>query len=206
MKIELLGKENYDTKKLQAQAILDKNDLWEFVSRPRKHKFIADGSIKPQKAWLVAKEFLQIPNVDFRETYAPVTRLSFINKILSVSANYGLTAHKLDFMYANVDEETEEEIYMEILEKLVEVLKCTKMKPNLDRKVCRIKEAYGLKAPSCDPTVYFERQGTEMTVAAIYGDEVIIASNNTGRLNQLKENLAKSKTYGFLSIISISFI
>ncbi|KRZ04673.1 Retrovirus-related Pol polyprotein from transposon TNT 1-94 [Trichinella zimbabwensis] len=30
VKIELLGKENYDTWKLQAQAILDKNDLWEF--------------------------------------------------------------------------------------------------------------------------------------------------------------------------------
>ncbi|KRZ04682.1 Copia protein [Trichinella zimbabwensis] len=105
-----------------------------------------NGWIKPRKAWLLAKKFLQTPNVDFRDTYAPVTRLSFIRKILSISANYGLTAHKLDFMYANVDEETEEEIYMEILEKLVEVLKCSKVKPNLDGKVGRIKKVvYGLK-------------------------------------------------------------
>ncbi|KRZ64660.1 Retrovirus-related Pol polyprotein from transposon TNT 1-94, partial [Trichinella sp. T8] len=37
---------------------------------------------------------------------------------------------------------------------------------------------YGLKATSGDPCVYFERRGRELTIAAIYVDDVIIASNN----------------------------
>ncbi|KRZ01547.1 Copia protein, partial [Trichinella zimbabwensis] len=100
MKIELLGKENYDTKKLQAQAILNKNrslGICQASLKAQGDRLPMNGSIKPQKARLVAKKFLQTPNVDFRETYAPVTRLSFRRKILSISANYGLTAHKLNF-------------------------------------------------------------------------------------------------------------
>jgi hypothetical protein len=38
-RIELLGKDNYDTWKLQMQAVLTKNDLWEYVN---------GGMVKPE--------------------------------------------------------------------------------------------------------------------------------------------------------------
>ncbi|KRX56900.1 Retrovirus-related Pol polyprotein from transposon TNT 1-94 [Trichinella sp. T9] len=217
------SKEWLEAMKREYEALV-KNNTWEIVNRPQRQKVIAcqwvyntkfnaDGSIKQRKARLVAKGFLQRPNIDFHETYAPVARLSSIRTILAISANYGLIAHQLDFVSAYLNGEIEEEIYMEIPEKLDEVLKCSKVKQNLDGKVCRIRKAlyglkqsgrqwyrkldeklsqYGLKATSGDPCVYFERRGRELTIAAIYVDDVIIASNNNARLDELKKALAKS--------------
>ncbi|KRZ93244.1 Retrovirus-related Pol polyprotein from transposon TNT 1-94 [Trichinella sp. T8] len=45
VKIELLGKENYDTWKLQAQAVLVKNDLWEFVNSTKRRPKIAKADL-----------------------------------------------------------------------------------------------------------------------------------------------------------------
>ncbi|KRZ07267.1 Retrovirus-related Pol polyprotein from transposon TNT 1-94 [Trichinella pseudospiralis] len=197
------SKEWLEAMKREYDALV-KSNTWEIVSRAQKQKRIAR---------LVAKGFQQRPNIDFHETYASVARLSSIRTILAISANYGLTAHQLDFVSAYLNEEIEEEIYMQIPEKFGEVLKCSKVKQNLEGKVCRIRKAlyglkqsgcqwyrkldeklsqYGLKATSGDPCVYFERRERELTIAAIYVDDVIIASNNTARLNELKKTLAKS--------------
>ncbi|KRY26977.1 Retrovirus-related Pol polyprotein from transposon TNT 1-94, partial [Trichinella spiralis] len=188
------SKERLEAMKREYEALV-RDNTWEIVNRPQRQKVItcqwvyntkfnADGSIKQRKARLVAKGFLQRPNIDFHETYAPVARLSSIRTILAISANYGLIAHQLDFVSAYLNGKIEEEIYIEIPEKLDEVLKCSKVKQNLDGK--------GLKTTSGDPCVYFERRGRELTIAAIYVDDVIIASNNTARLNELKKALAKS--------------
>ncbi|KRX41523.1 Retrovirus-related Pol polyprotein from transposon TNT 1-94 [Trichinella murrelli] len=212
------SKEWLEAMKREYEALV-KNNTWEIVNRPQRQKVItcqwfnADGSIKQRKTRLIAKRFLQRPNIDFHERYAPVARLSSIRTILAISANYGLIAHQLDFVSAYLNGEIEEEIYMEIPEKRDEVLKCSKVKQNLDGKVCRIRKSlyglkqsgrqwykkldeklsqYGLKATSGDPCVYFERPGRELAIAAIYVDDVIIASNNTARLNELKKALAKS--------------
>ncbi|KRY65173.1 Retrovirus-related Pol polyprotein from transposon TNT 1-94, partial [Trichinella pseudospiralis] len=217
------SKEWLEAMKREYDALV-KSNTWEIVSRAQKQKVItwqwvyntkfnADGSIKQRIARLVAKGFQQRPNIDFHETYASVARLSSIRTILAISANYGLTAHQLDFVSAYLNEEIEEEIYMQIPEKFGEVLKCSKVKQNLEGKVCRIRKAlyglkqsgcqwyrkldeklsqYGLKATSGDPCVYFERRERELTIAAIYVDDVIIALNNTARLNELKKTLAKS--------------
>ncbi|KRX69779.1 Retrovirus-related Pol polyprotein from transposon TNT 1-94 [Trichinella sp. T6] len=195
------SKEWFEAMKREYEALV-KNNTWEIVNRPQRQKVITC-------QW----GFLQRPNIDFHERYAPVARLSSIRTILAISANYGLIAHQLDFVSAYLNGEIEEEIYMEIPEKRDEVLKCSKVKQNLDGKVCRIRKSlyglkqsgrqwykkldeklsqYGLKATSGDPCVYFERRGRELAIAAMYVDDVIIASNNTARLNELKKALAKS--------------
>ncbi|KRY44405.1 Retrovirus-related Pol polyprotein from transposon TNT 1-94 [Trichinella britovi] len=195
------SKEWLEAMKREYEALV-KNNTWEIVNRPQRQKVITC-------QW----GFLQRPNIDFHERYAPVARLSSIRTILAISANYGLIAHQLDFVSAYLNGEIEEEIYMEIPEKRDEVLKCSKVKQNLDGKVCRIRKSlyglkqsgrqwykkldeklsqYGLKTTSGDPCIYFERRGRELAIAAIYVDDVIIASNNTARLNELKKALAKS--------------
>ncbi|KRZ83002.1 Retrovirus-related Pol polyprotein from transposon TNT 1-94 [Trichinella sp. T8] len=124
------SKEWLEAMKREYEALV-KNNTWEIVNRPQRQKVItcqwvyntkfnADGSIKQRKARLVAKGFLQRSNIDFHETYAPVARLSSIRTILAISANYGLIAHQLDFVSAYLNGEIEEEIYMEIPEKLDE--------------------------------------------------------------------------------------
>ncbi|KRZ66491.1 hypothetical protein T08_10881, partial [Trichinella sp. T8] len=59
VKIELLGKENYDTWKLQAQAILVKNDLWEFVNgTKRRPKIVKDdeSSLEAAQKWDISDQ------------------------------------------------------------------------------------------------------------------------------------------------------
>ncbi|KRX89162.1 hypothetical protein T4E_6876 [Trichinella pseudospiralis] len=51
---------------------------------------------------------------------------------MSISANYGFTAHKLDFVFANVYEEVQEGIYITV-------------KQNVDGKRCRIKKAHNIR-------------------------------------------------------------
>ncbi|KRY09156.1 hypothetical protein T01_8792, partial [Trichinella spiralis] len=59
VKIELLGKENYDTWKLQAQAVLVKNDLWEFVNgTKRRPKIVKDdeSSLEAAQKWDISDQ------------------------------------------------------------------------------------------------------------------------------------------------------
>ncbi|XP_003366966.1 conserved hypothetical protein, partial [Trichinella spiralis] len=76
VKIELLGKENYDTWKLQAQAVLVKNDLWEFVNgTKRRPKIVKDdeSSLEAAQKWDISDQkakadlILSISPLELRE-------------------------------------------------------------------------------------------------------------------------------------------
>ncbi|KRX92440.1 hypothetical protein T12_11268, partial [Trichinella patagoniensis] len=76
VKIELLGKENYDTWKLQAQAILVKNVLWEFVNgTKRRPKIVKDdeSSLDAAQKWDISDQkakadlILSISPLELRE-------------------------------------------------------------------------------------------------------------------------------------------
>ncbi|KAL1286216.1 Flavohemoprotein [Trichinella pseudospiralis] len=75
---------------------------------------------------------------------------------MSISANYGLTAHKLDFVFANV--------------------------PEVQYVWAESNQRFTL------------RRGTEMTVAAICSDDVIIALNNIANFPFI-EYLQTKKTF-----------
>jgi len=74
-------------------------------------KYHPDGPIEEYKARLVDKSFPQKPNLDYFDTFAPVTKISFIRVLL---APY---IHKLVIQQTNVkttflNGELEEEIFM----------------------------------------------------------------------------------------------
>lgn len=55
-RIELLSKDNYDTWRMQVEALLTKDDLWEYISRERvKPEPTAEGNENPlTEAWIIA--------------------------------------------------------------------------------------------------------------------------------------------------------
>eukprot|EP00253_Pinus_taeda_P007007 PITA_07007 len=74
-----------------------RNSAWEIVPRPEgksvvgqrwvyKVKQATDGSVEKYKARFVARGFSQIEGIDYEETFAPITRYSFIRTILALSA------------------------------------------------------------------------------------------------------------------------
>ena len=71
-----------------------------------------DGSIEKYKARLVAKGFPQKQNVDYFDTFAPVTRISYIRIFIALASIHKLFIHQMDVKITFLNGDLEEEIYM----------------------------------------------------------------------------------------------
>ena len=101
-----------------------KNQVWELVDLPPRHKTIgnkwvlkikrkADGSIDKYKAHLVAKGYTQREGIDYEETFSPVVRFVSIRLILTIVAHLDLELFQMDVKTAFLNGELDEEIYMD---------------------------------------------------------------------------------------------
>ena len=68
------------------------------------------------KARLVAKGFLQVPGVDFEETFVPVGRTTSFRILLSIAASANLEIYQADVEGAYLNGKITQEIYMEFPE------------------------------------------------------------------------------------------
>jgi hypothetical protein len=64
------------------------------------------------KACLIAKGFTQVPGVDFGETFSHVVKLTTIQVLLALAAQYDLEAHQLDVKTTFLNNYVDEEIYI----------------------------------------------------------------------------------------------
>ena len=67
-----------------------------------------DGSIEKYKARLVAKGFSQKQNVDYLDTFAPVTRISSIRILIALTSIHRLFIHQMDVKIAFLNGDLEE--------------------------------------------------------------------------------------------------
>ena len=83
------------------------NHTWELVELPPKVKPIGckwifkrklkpDGAIDKYKACLVVKGYKQKHNVDYFDTYSPVTRIASIRILFAIASIYKLVIHQMD--------------------------------------------------------------------------------------------------------------
>jgi len=72
-----------------------------------------DGTIARYKARLVAKGFTQTPNIDFKETFAPVVKPQTIKIVLTIALACGWPMHQLDANNAFLQGNLTEEVYMQ---------------------------------------------------------------------------------------------
>jgi hypothetical protein len=101
-----------------------KNDVWEVVPRPEvkstmtsrrlyKLKHVADGSIEKYKARFLALGFSQVEEVDYDETFVPVSRYTSIRAVISIAAEMGWKIHRMDVKTTFLNGLIEEEVYIE---------------------------------------------------------------------------------------------
>jgi hypothetical protein len=76
-------------------------------------KMRSDGTVEKYKARLVAKGYTQKEGEDYFDIYSPVVQLTTIRVLLSLAASHGLLIHQMDVKTAFLNEELEEEIYMD---------------------------------------------------------------------------------------------
>lgn len=101
-------------------------------------KFKLDGTIDKYKARLVTKGFKQQVDIDFFDTFSPVTRVTSIRLLIAVAAIRDLKIHQMDVKTTFLNGDLDEEIYMDQPEGFVE--------PGQESKVCKLtKSLYGLK-------------------------------------------------------------
>ena len=97
-----------------------------------------DGSIDTFKARIVVKDFKQKADLDFFDTFSPVTRITSIRLLIAIAAIFYLKIHQMDVKTTFLNEDLEEEIYMDQPEGFVE--------PAQESKECKLtKSLYGLK-------------------------------------------------------------
>ena len=126
-----------------------KNQTWELVNLPSrakpisykwifKRKDLPNGSIEKYKAKLVAKGFSQKQNIDYFDTFAPVTRISSIHILIALASTHRLFIHQMNVKTTFLNGDLEEEIYMLQHEGCIT--------PGQENKVCKLRKSlYGLK-------------------------------------------------------------
>ena len=107
----------------EIESIL-RNHTWELDDLPPgnkplgskwifKRKMKPDGTIDKYKAKLIVKGYREKEDLDYFDTYSPVTRITSIRMLIALAAVYDLKIHQMDVKTTFLNGELEEEIYME---------------------------------------------------------------------------------------------
>ncbi|MCO5582682.1 hypothetical protein L7F22_036581 [Adiantum nelumboides] len=95
------------------------NGTWQLVPAPPnrklvtckwllRKKFHADGSVSRYKARLVARDFTQIPGMDYSETFSPVLRITSFRVLIAIAALFGFLLHQMDVRTAFLNGDLQE--------------------------------------------------------------------------------------------------
>ena len=78
-----------------------------------RRKLKPDGTIEKFKARLVAKGFKQKEDIDFFDTFSPVTKITSIRLLIAIAAIYNLMVHQMNVKKIFFNGDLEEEIYID---------------------------------------------------------------------------------------------
>jgi hypothetical protein len=73
-----------------------------------KIKYAADGSVEKYKAIFLANGFSQVEEIDYEETFSPVSRYTSIRTIITLATYMGWKVHQMDVKTTFLNGEIEE--------------------------------------------------------------------------------------------------
>ncbi|GJW55566.1 retrovirus-related pol polyprotein from transposon TNT 1-94 [Tanacetum coccineum] len=160
------------------------------------------GRVLKNKARLVAQGFRQEEGINFKESFAPVTRIEAICIFIANVAHKNITIYQMDVKTAFLNGELKEEVYISQPEGFVDQYN--------PLHVYKLEKAlYGLKqAPrawydmlssflisqhfskgAVDPTLFTQQAGKDLLLVQIYFDDIIFASTNTAMCNEFANQM-----------------
>ena len=190
------------------------NGTWNLVKLPDgrkpvgckwifKTKCTSEGKIERYKARLVAKGYTQKPGEDYDQTFSPVARYSSIRALLAFAVQNNMIIHQMDVVTAFLNGTLDEEIYLEQPPGYI-----MEGKENL---FCELKQSlYGLKQSSrcwntvfkqhlesinfkqctANPCVFISSGGPNLTIIAVYVDDLIVITKIPETMKKIKDSLA----------------
>ncbi|GJW50290.1 ribonuclease H-like domain-containing protein [Tanacetum coccineum] len=101
----------------------DRLEVWELVPRPiyvmvialkwiYKVKLDEYGDVLKNKAWLVAKGYLQEEGIDFEESFSPVARIEAIRIFIANAATKNMIIYQMDVKTAFLNGDLQEEVFV----------------------------------------------------------------------------------------------
>ena len=168
-----------------------------------KKKIEPNGKIK-HKARLVIRGFKDKNTYDLKDTYAPVSRLVLIRAVLAIINKYDLDVCQMDVKTAFLNGKIEDEIYMEIPEgvnvsekfrrenvcKIERALYGLKISPKRwNERFTEVASKIGLTSHYDEPCLFTWRDGDKFLILLLYVDDMLIASNDLVKLEQIKLKL-----------------
>ncbi|WJZ88530.1 hypothetical protein VitviT2T_007819 [Vitis vinifera] len=168
--------------------MINKNETWQLVERPKNHKVIgvkwvfktklnSDGSICKHKARLVVKGYAQHYGVDYQETFALVARYDTIRLLfIYVEQPDGVVAPgKEDYVY--------------LLRKALYGLKqapraCYEI---MDKHLTKL----GFVRSQSEATLYVKTDDVQLLIVSLYVDDMLVTGNQPRLIQSFKDEINK---------------
>ncbi|KAL9268686.1 Retrovirus-related Pol polyprotein from transposon TNT 1-94-like protein, partial [Drosera capensis] len=170
-----------------------------------KSKRDANGNVERYKARLVAKGYTQIEDVDYKETFSPVSSKDSFRTIMALVAYFDLELYQMDVKTAFLNGDIEEMIYM-VQPESFEVDDPKKMVCKLRKSMYGLKQAsrqwyhkfhqvillYGFEMNVVDDCVYHKFSGSKFIFLVLYVDDILLATNDMCILHETKKFLSSN--------------
>uniref|UniRef100_A0ABD2XKV9 Retrovirus-related Pol polyprotein from transposon TNT 1-94 n=1 Tax=Trichogramma kaykai TaxID=54128 RepID=A0ABD2XKV9_9HYME len=200
---------------------MHENQVWTLVDRPRSSratkpniidsrwvlkKKIGENQEIKYRARLVCRGFKDRNEYKLDEIYAPVLRMQIIRAALAVVNKLDLDMCQLDVKTAFLNGTIENEVYIEISEglqcsdqvrkskvcKLHRALYGLKISPKRwNEKFTETAKRLGLTTHVNEPCLFTWRKGEKFLLLLLYVDDMLIASNDTKKLDETKAALMR---------------
>ena len=191
---------------------LHKNNTWDLVDLPPgqsvvgyrwvyKIKTKADGSVERYKARLVAKGFTQEYGIDYKETFAPVARLTSARCLIAVATVRRWPLYQMDVKNAFLNGDLHEEVYMQLppgyphsgsqVYHLCCALYGLKQAPRVwFEKFSSVVARQGFTSSPHDTALFVRRSSTGITFILLYVDDMIITKDDSAGICSLQHFLS----------------
>lgn len=159
-----------------------------------KVKLNSDGTLERFKVRLVIQGNHQRHGIDYLETFSPVIKMQTIRSIITLAACKQWTLHQLDINNAFLHGDLEEEVYMKVPQGMSNpdnksLYGLKQASRQWFAKLSHALQQHGFKQSKNDYSLFTLRNGSQLTIVAVYMDDMLITGLDPIAIQQLKTYL-----------------